>query len=85
MYLAPQEAFRKPERSTASLRSYTTYDLYGRYNITTNFGVIASIINLTDEQPVFDPSFSTTYFFDRQAGYDIRGRIFRIGVDYKFK
>jgi iron complex outermembrane receptor protein len=65
--------------------SYTTYDLYGRYNITPNLGVTGSIINITDEEPVFDPSFSTTYFFDRQAGYDIRGRTFRIGVDYKFK
>ena len=30
-------------------------------------------------------SFTTTYFYDRQAGYDIRGRTIRVGVDYKFK
>ena len=45
---------------------------------------MASIVNLFDEEPVWDPSFSTTYFYDRHAGYDIRGRDVSAGVNYKF-
>jgi iron complex outermembrane receptor protein len=86
-YFRPGTAGGVPQTGTLDPKSpsYTTYDLFGRYMITPNFGVSGSIINILDEEPIYDPSFSTTYFYDRQAGYDIRGRTFRIGVDYKFK
>jgi outer membrane receptor protein involved in Fe transport len=64
--------------------SYTTVDLYGRYNVTPKFSVNGSIVNLTDEMPPFDPSFSQRYFHDRGTGFDVRGRIYRLGVQYKF-
>ena len=63
--------------------SITTLDLYGRYNITPKFAVTAAVLNVTDELPPYDPGFSTTYFFDRTT-YDIRGRIYRVGLRYTF-
>jgi iron complex outermembrane receptor protein len=64
--------------------SYTTLDLYARYSVTPKFSVNGSIVNLTDEMPPFDPSFSTTYFHDRGTGFDVRGRIYRLGGQYRF-
>ena len=86
-YFRPGAASGIPQTGTLAAKSpsYTTLDLYGRYMVTPALASSASIVNILDEEPIYDPSFSTTYFYDRQAGYDIRGRTFRIGVDYKFK
>ena len=85
-YFAPGTAGGIPQTGTLSAKSpsYTTVDLYGRYNVTPKLGISASVLNIFDEKVIYDPSFSTTYFYDRQAGYDIRGTVFRIGADYKF-
>lgn len=67
--------------------SYTTYDLFGRYNITPNLNVTAAILNVTDETPPYDPwgnSLGGTYLYDPSL-YDIRGRQYRVGVNYKFR
>lgn len=64
--------------------SYTTWDLFGRYNITPNLSVNASVINILDELPIYEPGISTTYFYDRTQSYDIRGRYYGLGVRYKF-
>jgi iron complex outermembrane receptor protein len=64
--------------------SYTTLDLYARYNVTPKFAVTGSVINVTNVEPPFDPSFSTGYFFDPSLGYDIRGRTLRLGAQYTF-
>lgn len=69
-----------PER----VPSYTTIDLFGRYNITSMLQVFGSIVNITDETPPYDPGFSTTFFYDFTQ-YDVRGRQYRIGLNYKFK
>jgi len=63
--------------------SVTTLDLYGRYNITPKFALTAAVLNVTDELPPYDPGFSTTYFYDRTT-YDIRGRIYPVGMRYTF-
>jgi iron complex outermembrane receptor protein len=68
-----------PER----VPSYTTLDVFARYNFTTMLQVFGSIINVTDEMPPYDPAFNP-YFYDFTQ-YDIRGRQYRIGVSYKFK
>ena len=47
-------------------------------------GGFGSIINFTDELPPYDPGFSATSLYDFSQ-YDVRGRQFRIGVNYKFK
>jgi iron complex outermembrane receptor protein len=82
----PPPTNRVPQTGSLDTKSpsYTTFDLFGRYNITAKFSVSASVLNVLDEEPPWDPSFSTTYFYDRQAGYDIRGRTYRIGANYKF-
>ena len=64
--------------------SYTTLDLFGRYNITANLNVFGSIVNILDETPPYDPGFSSTFMYDFTQ-YDVRGRQFRIGVNYKFR
>jgi len=69
-----------PER----VPSYTTLDLFGRYNFTPMLQVFGSIINVTDETPPYDPGFSTTQIYDFSQ-YDVRGIQFRIGVNYQFR
>ena len=85
-FFVPGAAGGIPQTGTLSAKSpsYTTVDLYGRYNVTPKLGISASVLNIFDEKVIFDPSFTTTYFYDRQAGYDIRGTVFRIGADYRF-
>ncbi len=62
---------------------YETYDLFARYDITPKFTISASVVNLTDEAPPYDPGFSATFLYDFSQ-HDIRGRQFRIGASYKF-
>ena len=64
--------------------SYTTVDIFGRYNITANLSVSASVLNIFDETPPYDPGFSANDLYDFSL-YDVRGRIFRIGANYKFR
>jgi len=64
--------------------SLTTYDLFGRYNITANFYVTAAVLNVTDEVPPYDPGFSTTTLYDFSQ-YDPRGRQYRVNLHYKFR
>ena len=66
-----------PER----VRRHMTYDLFGRYSITKNLSVSASVVNLTNKQPPYDPGYSSTLLFDFSQ-YDVRDRQFRVGVKY---
>ena len=61
---------------------YTTYDLYGSWKITKNLTLSGSIVNMFNETPPYDPSFSTTYFYDFSQ-FDVRGRQFRANLTYK--
>jgi iron complex outermembrane receptor protein len=67
-----------PERTP----SHTTYDWYGRYTVSKNLSISASVINFTDKKPPYDPGFSSTFLYDFSI-YDIRGRQFRLGLTYK--
>ena len=69
---------RYPERTP----SYRTYDLFGRYNVTKNLTLSASIVNVFDQLPPYDPSFSTTYFYNFEQ-FDVRGRQYRANLQYK--
>jgi iron complex outermembrane recepter protein len=64
-------------------RSHTTFDLFGRYRFNNKLTLSASVLNLTGELPPYDPGFSGTSLYDFSQ-YDVRGRIFRVGVAYKF-
>ena len=61
---------------------YITYDIFAKYNITKNLSVSGSIVNFTDKTPPYDPGFSATNLYDFSQ-YDVRGRQFRLGVQYK--
>jgi iron complex outermembrane receptor protein len=63
--------------------SYTTLDLYARYNFTPALTVSGAIINVTDEVPPYDPGFDPTGLYDFSQ-YDVRGIQFRLGINYKF-
>jgi iron complex outermembrane receptor protein len=63
--------------------SYTTIDLFARWDVTPNLQVSGSILNVTDEVPPYDPGFDPTNLYDFSQ-YDVRGRIIRVGVKYRF-
>lgn len=86
-YFAPSGANTIPQTGFLSRRqpSYTTFDLFARYNVTPKLQVSAGVVNLTDELPPFQPSFSTTYFYDRTQSYNVLGRYYNLNVRYTFK
>jgi iron complex outermembrane receptor protein len=85
-FFRPGAANAIPQNGTLDPKSpsYTTFDLYLRYNVSPRFSMSGSIVNLTDELPPFDPSFNTTYFHDRGTAFDVRGRTYRLGAQYRF-
>jgi iron complex outermembrane receptor protein len=58
-----------------------TYDIFGRYSFSKNLSINASVINITDEKPPYDPGYSATSLYDFSL-YDIRGRQYRLGLKY---
>lgn len=67
-----------PER----VPSYHTYDLFAKYQITKNLSVSGAVLNVNNDLPPYDPGFSSTFNYDFSI-YDIRGRQFRLGLQYK--
>jgi iron complex outermembrane recepter protein len=64
--------------------SRTTLDLFGGYKFNSALNVNASILNVTNELPPYDPGASSTYLYDFTQ-YDVRGRQFRLSMTYKFR
>jgi iron complex outermembrane receptor protein len=62
--------------------SYTTFDLFGAYQINKNFRVGASINNVFDRKPPYDPGFDATNNYDFSQ-FDVRGRLVRVHLTYK--
>ena len=52
--------------------------------ITANLSVSASVLNIFDRTPPYDPGFDSTNIYDFTQ-YDVRGRIWRVGASYKFR
>jgi iron complex outermembrane receptor protein len=67
-----------PER----VPSHSTYDLFVGYEVNKNLSMNASVVNLFDRTPPYDPGFSTTYLYDFSL-YDVRGRQLRVNFKYK--
>lgn len=59
-----------------------TMDLYLAYSGFKDVKLMASVQNLADKQPPFDPGASAMY---SATQYDLRGRYVRFGLEYKFK
>lgn len=63
--------------------AYATLDLFMRYNVTPKLSVSATVLNVTDTLPPYDPGISSTSLYDFSQ-YDVRGRQYRVGATYKF-
>lgn len=73
-------------RSTAQTRvdNYDQFDLYFAWSGIDKLTLFAKVQNLTNEEPPYDASFPgirAPYDFSQ---YDLRGRYFSVGFDYKF-
>jgi iron complex outermembrane receptor protein len=67
-----------PERAG----SYTTVDLFARYEVSKHITVSGAVLNVMDKVPPYDPGFSSTSLYDFSL-HDLRGRQFRLAVTYK--
>ena len=78
-------AVQNPEFQTNTypthVPAYTTFDLYGRYVINKSWSISASVHNIFDKTPQFDPGFDPTALYDWQT-YDLRSRQFRLAFTY---
>ena len=81
-YFAPQN----PNFQTGTYRlktpDYYTFDVYGSYQVTKNLSVAASVVNIFDRRPPYDPGASATFLYDFSQ-FDVRGRLYRLNLNYK--
>lgn len=69
------------------LPSFTTFDLYARWNVTKHFEINVSIQNLFDKKAPFDPYLAIPYGINYNQGYHQAGavgRFFTVGAKYTF-
>ena len=64
--------------------SRTTLDLFGSYEFNNKLKLSASVINLMNTLPPFDPGASATFLYDFTQ-HDVRGRAYRASLTYKFR
>lgn len=64
--------------------SRTTIDLFGSYEFNNKLKISASVINVANKQPPYDPGASGTFLYDFTQ-YDVRGRAYRANLTYKFR
>ncbi len=64
--------------------SRTTIDLFGSYEFNSKLKISASVINVANKQPPYDPGASGTFLYDFTQ-YDVRGRAYRANLTYKFR
>ncbi|MEO6362460.1 MAG: TonB-dependent receptor [Caldimonas sp.] len=83
-YFAPPAAGSTFQTGTYRLKTpdYYTFDLYGSYQINKNLSVAASVVNIFDRRPPYDPGFSSTFLYDFSQ-FDVRGRLYRLNLTYK--
>ena len=81
-FAPPQDATFQNGTYPDQVPSYTTYDVFARYQLTKNLSVNASVININNRMPPYDPGFSGTFLYDFSV-YDIRGRRYAIGLTWK--
>jgi iron complex outermembrane recepter protein len=68
----------------ARVGSRTTFDLFGSYEYNNKLKVSASVLNVANKQPPYDPGASATFLYDFTQ-YDVRGRSVRANLTYKFR
>jgi len=73
-----------PAPNGCRLASFTTVDLSGRWNVTKQFTVTASISNLFDKVAPLDPLTYGGISFNPMDASGAIGRYFKLGASYKF-
>ena len=81
-FFAPQNPQFQTGVYPTNTADYYTVDLYGGYQVTKNFRVSASVANLLDKKPPYDPGFDSTNNYDFSQ-FDVRGRLVRLSLTYK--
>jgi iron complex outermembrane receptor protein len=81
-YFTPQASTFQNGVYPERVPSYSTYDLFVGYEVNKNLSMSASVMNLFDRTPPYDPGFSATYLYDFSL-YDVRGRQLRVNFKYK--
>jgi iron complex outermembrane recepter protein len=61
--------------------NFYTFDLFGRYQVNKNLRLTASVTNLDNRKPPYDPGASTTFLYDFTQ-YSAVGRAVRVGFNY---
>jgi iron complex outermembrane recepter protein len=69
-----------PDKTSAT----SWWDLSGSYQVNRDLKISAAVRNLTDEQPPFDSARQATFTYAYEE-YEVRGRMFQLGLSYKFK
>lgn len=64
--------------------SRTTVDLFGGYEFNNKLKINASVLNVMNRKPPYDPGASSTFLYDFTQ-YDVRGRAYRMNLTYKFR
>jgi iron complex outermembrane receptor protein len=81
-FFTPQDPRFQTGVFPEKMSDYYTIDLFGSYQITKNFKIAASVNNLLDKKPPFDPGYDPTLNYDFSQ-YDVRGRLVRFSLTYK--
>lgn len=69
-----------PDRTSA--KNY--WDLAGSYQVNRDLKLSAAVRNVTNTQPPFDSARQATFTYAYEE-YEVRGRMFQLGLSYKFK
>ena len=81
-YFATQPPAFQPVKAQPKTPDYYTFDISGSYQVTKNFMVFGSVVNLLNRKPPYDPGFSGTFLYDFSE-FDARGRLYRVNLTYK--
>lgn len=82
-FFTPQNPRFQTGTYPTKVPSYTTLDLRAQYKLNPRLTISGAVLNVTDELPPYDPGFSSAYLYDFTQ-YDVRGRQFRVGLQYRF-
>ncbi|MBL0143955.1 MAG: TonB-dependent receptor [Betaproteobacteria bacterium] len=80
-YFTGQDASYQTGAYHERIDNYFTWDLFGRYQVNKNLRLTASVTNLDNKKPPYDPGFSGTYLYDFSM-YNVIGRTVRVGFNY---
>jgi iron complex outermembrane receptor protein len=81
-WFTPQDPRFQNQTYPPNVPSYTTYDIFAKYQLTKNLSINGAILNINQAIPPFDPGFGSTFAYDFSL-HDPRGRRVRVGFTYR--